>query len=123
MAWLYIISVFLHIIAATVWIGGALFLVFVLVPVIRKPDLQQHAPVLLQLSGRRFKHVGWISLVVLLVTGLINLYFKGFLVAMGTGDLWSMPVGHVVATKLVVVAIILVLSLVHDFYIGPRRWH
>jgi uncharacterized membrane protein len=117
---LYVFSVFLHILAAIVWIGGALFLVFVLVPVIRRPELRQHAPVLLTLSGKRFKAVGWGTLVVLVITGLINLHCRGMLATMAAPEFWDTSMGQVLALKLVLVTLILTMSVVHDFYVGPK---
>ena len=116
----YTLSVFLHILAAIVWIGGALFLVFVLVPVVRKPEMRSLAPVLLGASGRRFKIVGWVSLVVLVLTGFASMGFRGWMAAMSTPGYWQSPVGKVLALKLGLVAVILLLSVIHDFYVGSK---
>ncbi len=64
---LYLLSVWVHILAATVWIGGMLFLVLVVVPWLRK-GTRSDAAVLLRETGERFRNVGWICFVVLLIT-------------------------------------------------------
>ncbi len=73
---LYLLSVWIHILAATVWIGGMLFLVLVVVPWLRKgkrPD----AAVFLRETGTRFRNVGWICFALLAVTGTFNLWMRG----------------------------------------------
>lgn len=99
----------LHLLAAITWIGGMLFIALVLVPVVRRlPDERLRAP-LVQDIGYRFRTVGWIALGVLVVTGLVNLWFAPFLLS-------SQPF-HL---KLGLVALALGLSVLHDFVLGPR---
>ncbi|MPZ19909.1 MAG: DUF4149 domain-containing protein [Luteitalea sp.] len=116
-----VLSVWLHILAAAVWIGGMVFLAVVLVPVLRKPELREHAAVLIHVTGIRFRYVGWVCLVVLIGTGIVNLTRWGIGWSELTSvDLWRSSFGHTLATKLVLVAFVLALSGVHDFVIGPR---
>jgi len=70
---LYHISVFIHIISAMIWVGGILFMVLVIVPLLRKKDLKDNAAILVQKVGVQFRLVGWISLILLLITGIFNL--------------------------------------------------
>jgi len=102
-----LVLVTLHLLGAVVWIGGMLFLGVVLVPVLRgRPPAERAA--LLHAVGRRFLKVGWAALGTLLITGPILWALRGF------------AVGPVMAHKLVLVAIVLVLSVLHDFVLGPR---
>ncbi|MFQ5520476.1 MAG: DUF4149 domain-containing protein [Candidatus Methylomirabilia bacterium] len=98
-----------HVLAAVVWLGGMLFIALVLVPVargIQDPTLRAH---LIGQAGRRFRTVGWVALGFLLATGVANLAFRpGFL---------RFPVLH---AKLALVLVVLILSVVHDFILGPR---
>ena len=117
----YLFSVWLHILAATVWIGGMVFLALVLVPVTRHREYRDIAASLIQQSGVRFRWVGWGSLGLLLLTGIFNLGFRGF----SWGDIWSGELlsgsfGRILGMKLLLVVIILILSIWHDFFIGPR---
>lgn len=118
---LYLISVWLHILAAMAWIGGMLFLGFVLVPVIRKPPLRDHATLLLYRTGLRFRQVGWIAFTTLVITGLVNLYVRGYgWTNLWEGTWWQGAWGHALAAKLLFVTAVLILSAVHDFYVGPK---
>ena len=74
---LYLISVWLHIMAAVVWIGGTIFLALVLIPAIRRPEFGSIALELIRWTVLRFRLVGWICFAVFIVTGTMNLIFRG----------------------------------------------
>ena len=118
----YLASVIVHVLAAFVWVGGMLFLGVVGAPVLRgvePPALRQE---LFQRLGLRFRLVGWIAIAVLLVTGLINLHYRGWLRwdgVLADPDFWRSRTGHALGAKLLGVTIMVVLSAVHDFGIGP----
>ena len=58
------VRLFLHVLAATVWVGGQLTLAAV-VPVLRRFGAQ--VP---RTAARRFNHVAWIAFAVLIATGI-----------------------------------------------------
>ena len=104
---IYLTLAILHLLAAVVWIGGMLFLGLVLTPVLRNQPPAERAA-LLSAVGRRFLKIGWTALGVLLLTGAI---------------LWSLrafQITHALAMKLILVAVIVYLSILHDFSLGPR---
>lgn len=113
----YVASVYLHILAAATWVGGIIFLVAVAVPALRRaPD---HA--LLRLTVVRFRAVGWGAFAVLLATGLYNLHARGIGWAELTDPSYRATApGKALSIKLACFAIIVVLSAIHDFSIGPR---
>lgn len=118
---LYLASVWLHILAAMVWIGGAAFIALVLVPALKDPHLAAHAPAFLRAAAYRFRRVGWISLGILVATGIANLALRGIpLQAWLDGTLFSGRFGGLLAAKLALVAAILVIGACHDFVLGPR---
>ncbi len=117
---LYLVSVWLHILAATVWVGGMAFFMLVLVPLMRSKAVGANAGLLIHWIGVRFRSVGWASLGVLVVTGGFNLYARGVRWAdLHSGDFWHSDFGETLAVKLAIVATILVISAVHDFKVGP----
>jgi uncharacterized membrane protein len=117
---LYLASVWLHIIAAMAWIGGMLFLVTVLVPMLRTPALRPRAAELFTEMGARFRRVGWIALTTLVATGVFNVMSRGYRFGqLLDGEAFAGPWGHVLAAKLSLVALIAVLSALHDFWLGP----
>jgi putative copper export protein len=62
------VRLFLHVLAATIWVGGQITLV-VLVPAIRRAG----GPELTRAAARRFQMVAWPAFALLLVTGVWNL--------------------------------------------------
>lgn len=111
----YIIFVFLHIVGAAFWIGGMLFLPLVLLPSIKNhPDRLT----LLYHTGIKFRFFGWIVLALLIVSGIGNLYFRGLLV--DTRILFDSSYGTILIYKLGLFVLMLLISGVHDFYIGTK---
>lgn len=118
---LYLVSVWLHIIAAMAWVGGMLFLVTVLVPLLRTPSMRPQAAELFYAVGMRFRVVGWIALGTLVATGTFNVTMRGYrLEQLFNGEAFAGRWGTTLALKLSLVALIVALSAVHDFWLGPR---
>ena len=116
----YYLNVTVHVLAAVFWIGGLLFLGIVGAPVLRKLDLEIRANLFDEL-GRRFRTAGWIAIIILLVTGVLNLHFRGLLSHRVMTDplFWSSAYGRAFTWKLGSVALLLTGSFVHDFVLGP----
>ncbi len=116
---MYQLSVFLHIIATVVWIGGMLFLALVAVPATRKlPPAERGA--LFTSLGRRFRTVGWVCIALLLISGPINLGARGYSwESVTSGRLFEGEFGRTLAIKLILVTIMVGLSLTHDLILGP----
>src|SRR5438093_7735930 len=70
--------------------------------------------------GRRFRTIGWTCVALLIATGLVNVAHRG--VTWGgvtSGALFGSPFGQLLGLKLLVVAAMLALSVVHDVWLGP----
>ncbi len=119
---LYFLNVTVHLLAALLWLGGMFFLAAVGAPVLRKVQPPTLRAELFEKIGVQFRKVGWASIVVLIVTGILNLHYRRLLATgiMGTEAFWSSPYGRALAWKLGSVTVLIVLSLVHDFVVGPR---
>jgi len=98
----YYISVWLHIIGAAFWIGGMLFLPLVLLPGIKEhPDRRN----LLMATGLKFRFYGYIVLTIMLITGLLNIYFRGIHFS------WQFFIGNRYGR---------LVSLFHDLFVGRK---
>ncbi len=119
----YLLSVWLHILAAITWIGGIAFLVFVVVPWLRRSD-RTIAVTFLRETGERFRAVGWICFAILLVTGTYNLWFRGVRFGDFVRPDWLQSTfGKAVVIKLALFVVVLIVSAIHDIAIGPRAAH
>lgn len=119
---LYYANVTLHVLAALMWLGGMFFLAIVGAPALRgiePPRLRQQ---LFQALGTRFRRAGWVAITILVATGFGNLYFRGWLHwnVLGDGDFWRTGTGTALGVKLGCVTVMILLSAIHDFFLGPR---
>ncbi|MFN4320198.1 MAG: DUF4149 domain-containing protein [Aquificaceae bacterium] len=106
---------FLHIVFASLWVGGMIFLAFVVSPFVRKLPIRDQV---FQEVGRRFSFYGtFISLLILFITGLINAhYIVGITSLFDLSSTYTKTLLHKIGIFLLVV----VVSLFHDVYFGPR---
>ena len=117
---LYQTAVFIHILSAVVWLGGMLFLVLVLVPLYRRErkaggDMGE----LLRQITQKFLPVAWTAMALLAVTGI---YIGWDHWGIRPGNFFSNG-GHfvrILQIKTGLFLVVIVLSLVHDFLLGPR---
>lgn len=115
----YEIVVFVHIVAAMLWVGGILFLSLVLVPASRRYPRDLRARLFTDV-GRQFRVVGWTALAVLVVTGAVQMAARG--ATLGNvldGRFFQTPWGRVMGAKLLAVFVMMLLTAIHDFVAGP----
>jgi len=104
-----------HVVAASIWVGGTIALVFVGVPVIRRLEGETRATAMRTL-GRRWRPLGWSAMGVAILSGLWLSDRHGAFhhASLSTAfDTWLIA-------KSAVVAALVLFSLVHDFLLGPR---
>jgi copper resistance protein D len=111
----------IHVVAATAWVGSMLFFAAVVVPVLREPAIRAGAPRALRRVGERFRIFGLVSLGVLVSTGIANLHHLG----LSSADLqrrafWATTFGRTLAWKLALVLLVVVATVAHDALVGRR---
>jgi putative copper export protein len=84
------IRVFLHVLGATVWVGGQLTLAGLV------PGLRRVSPDAPRAVARRFNAIAWVAFAVLIATGIWNI--------LAIRPDWSSSYGTTLIVKLVVVA-------------------
>ena len=105
------VLVAVHLLAAAVWVGGSVALVFVGVPAIRTLEGEPRGRAMREL-GLRWRPLGYGALGVAILTG----------VALAARD-WDdgrSPFGAVLAVKVALVLALLVVSYLHNYVLGPR---
>jgi putative copper export protein len=105
----------LHVLSASVWVGGTVALVFVGVPAIRQLEGEARA-VAMRTLGRRWRPIGWSAMAVAILSGLwLTDRHGGFhQAALGT------DFDRTLIVKSALVALLVAGALVHDFVLGPR---
>ncbi len=119
---LHFLSLSLHVLAAITWLGGMFFFALIGAPVLRTVEPASLRSALFQALGHRFRRIGWGLVVLLVVTGLVNLSFRGLLSAevLASPAFWRSPVGRALGWKLIGVVAMILLGALHDFVWGPR---
>jgi putative copper export protein len=103
------VLLWLHILGASVWIGGQIVVAAVI-------PLTRREVVLARALGRRFQLVAWPAFILLVVTGVIEASQMGIT----TGTLFATGAGRTLAIKLLFVLVSGVAALVH--VLMPARW-
>lgn len=103
----------LHVLAASVWVGGTVILVFVAVPYARTLPGETRGQALKAL-GRGWRLFGWSAMAVAVVSGI------QLAVADGAFDDAGSDFDTMLVLKIVAVALLIAGALVHDFVLGPR---
>jgi putative copper resistance protein D len=104
-----------HLLSATIWVGGTIALVFAGVPAIRATEGEARA-VAMRVLGRRWRPLGWSAMGIAILSGLWLTSRHGAFhsAALDSGfDRWLM-------VKSGLVVLLVAGSLVHDFALGPR---
>jgi uncharacterized membrane protein len=102
----------IHLLAALVWAGGTVALVFVAVPPVQRLEGEARAKTLHEL-GRRWRPIGWSALAVAVGTGVaIAARAHAF-------DTTPTRFDWVLAVKGALVGLLLVGAYLHDFVLGP----
>lgn len=102
----------MHLLAVVIWAGGMIFFTLVVMPSIRRGLAPSQRQELIQVLGRRYRVMGWASIAVLLITGSLMTWHQGVA--------WDSGFGRILILKLILVGIMLALTSLHDFVLGPR---
>ena len=105
----------IHLMSATVWVGGTVALVFVGVPAIRKLEGEARATAMRAL-GRRWRPLGWSAMGVAIVSGLWLTHLHGGL----SSAALSTDFDRTLILKSVLVVFLVGGALIHDYVLGPR---
>jgi uncharacterized membrane protein len=101
-----------HLLAAAIWVGGTVALVFVAVPPVQRLQGEARAALLREL-GRRWRPIGWSALGIAVVTGPgLAAYDHAFDTAPASFD-W------VLAVKGILVGLLVAGAYLHDYVLGP----
>ena len=104
------IITWIHLISASIWVGGSIFLGVVLAPLLKKMSLSIEERLELMIKvGRRFNKIALPSLVILIGTGIYNSH----LVLQSPEILFSSSYGAFLITKIVLVIALIVTFAVH----------
>ena len=105
----------LHVTAAVTWIGGNLIMAMVIVPYFKRSVSPVERIRILTRIGKQFEPIVWGCVLILIFSGLFNVFQ-----AVG-GD--ASAIGLFMRTlgiKLILVLVLIILTGIHSFIMGPR---
>ena len=113
----YFFVLWIHVIAAVVWVGGNLILAMVIVPHFRQslPPVQRIK--LLMQIGKRFEPIVWGCIGVLFFTGLINIFGA---VDLTSATAISNAFMRTLLIKIVLFFLLIILTALHSMILAPR---
>ncbi len=113
------ITFWLHMLAATVWVGPQLFLFVASVPAVRLIEDRETRARVMRLTAYRFGYLAAAAMIVLVLSGISNLFQEG---ADADTDLSSFDNRYawVFLAKMILVGLTVVFTAVHALVIGPR---
>lgn len=111
------IPFWLHLLAAAAWIGPQLYIFFVQVPALRTIADVTVRHTVTDIIVHRFNLLAWGALLVLVLTGLGNVFDRNAAFAVFDFD---RRYAWILVTKLSLVALTTALTFWHSFVLGPR---
>lgn len=72
---MYQLNVWIHILMATIWVGGLIYTSAIVIPFALSKQGEERQQIIRGMA-RRFRTLGWVSIGVLFLTGIGNLYLR-----------------------------------------------
>ena len=110
------VNPWIHIVAATIWVGPQVFMFVAAVPAVRTIEDMQVRTKVMRVITTRFNYLAWGALAVLVITGIANLYEHD----LDVDQLFDLNFGIVFQVKMTLLIATVVLTALHTFVLGPR---
>ena len=104
------ILTWIHLISASIWVGGSLFIGVVLAPILKKMEfsLEERLRIMIKV-GRKFNKIAIPSLIILIITGL----YSSHLILSKPDILLSSSYGNILIIKIILVIALIVIFMTH----------
>ncbi len=111
------ILTWIHLICASIWVGGSIFIGIVLAPLLKKMpfSLEERLDIMIK-TGRRFNKIALPSLGILMITGIYNSH----LVLQRSDILFDTNYGQMLLIKIILVISLIIVFLVHVKIINKK---
>ena len=112
-------TVWLHLLAVTVWIGPQFFMFLAALPAIREIGDRQVRAKVIRIVVTRFGYMAWAALAIIVLTGISNIFQT-------TDDFqhvfdYDYRYAQVFSTKMTVLGATVLLTAAHTFVVGPQQ--
>jgi putative copper export protein len=107
-----VLPLWLHIVAAGVWLGSQAMMFVAVVPALREVPLTERLSALERLAAR-LAWLGWAALLLLVATGIDNIR------QYAPADIFEIRYGYILVAKLAMLGVVLLTTAGHTFAVGP----
>ncbi|MCH7836846.1 MAG: CopD family protein [Chloroflexi bacterium] len=114
------ITPWIHIVAVTVWLGPQFFLFIAAVPAVRLIEDEAVRLRVMRVIVNRFSWLAWAAMAVIVLSGISNLFQVADDTTLDLGST-DFRYFHIFTTKMTLVGLIVLLTALHTFVIGPRQ--
>src|SRR3990172_9705737 len=104
------VNPWLHVLAATIWVGPQIFLFVGAVPAVRTIEDAKLGASVVRVLTTSFGYLAWAAMIVLVITGIGNLYE---IAPVDPDDLFDLNYGAIFIAKMVLVGATIVLTALH----------
>lgn len=115
------ITPWIHVLAVTVWIGPQFMMFIAAIPALRTIEDRQVRAKVMRTIVTRFSWLAWAAMTVIVLTGISNIFQvqdeNAAVDIFDTDIRWF----HLFNLKMVLVVIMVALTAVHTFMIGPKQ--
>ena len=110
------VNPWIHIVAATIWVGPQVFMFVAAVPAVRTIEDMQVRTKVMRVITTRFNYLAWGALTVLVITGIANLYEHD----LDVDQLFDLNFGVIFQVKMTLLIATVILTALHTRVLGPR---
>lgn len=114
------ITPWIHVLAVTIWVGPQFMMFVAAIPAVRTIEDRQVRARVMRMIITRFGWLAWAAMLVIILSGVSNLFQVGDDAPFDLADTdyrWF----HWFSGKMVLVGVMMALTAVHTFVIGPRQ--
>ena len=106
------LATFVHLVAASAWLGGIIYINLVLMPMVKTFEPPAAGQVMRE-NGKRFPILSWVAVVLLIITGMMQLNTDAVF------D-FSTDYGTYLTLKLITIALMIMIGLYITFLLYPK---
>lgn len=115
------ILVFLHLIFIAVWVGSQILVAAAVMPSLRRITGGEDRLAALEYFTRRFNHVAWGSMILIVITGGLMVSERIDQVKGADGSIFDTRWGWIFVIKMTLWVLMLGAVAAHSFLVGPRQ--
>lgn len=116
MNWGTVMIRWIHFLSAAVWLGGLVFLAFILIPFLRKKLPPAERIRWVSAIGRRFDMIFWACILLLILSGIGNLLHEHITIQTFSNSAY----GTILSIKLTGVVVVILFNLIHSYVLGAQ---